>query len=161
MANRTPETMSTSYQHEDIDGMGLAKDHKLQQEIDQQNRDSAINRAMAEVAGWHPHPDNDSRAEKAWTFGGGQYGATSILATYPTYEDRSGETTSELPNFLLDLNAVHKVVRNLRDGDYADYSKHLLRMFGFTRPRYHDADAHQRCEAILRTLNKWNPEWDH
>lgn len=60
-----------------------------------------------------------------------------------------------VPDYLHDLNAMHEAIGCLTDGEYAEYSKLLIRMFGMTRPRYHDATAAQRAEAFLRTLNLW------
>lgn len=61
-----------------------------------------------------------------------------------------------LPNYTADLNACHEMVRHLTDDEYAKYSQSLLQLVGsFTRPRYHDATARQRCEAYLRTIGKW------
>ena len=33
-----------------------------------------INIVIAKSSGWHPHPDNDKRKQKFWTYGGGGYG---------------------------------------------------------------------------------------
>jgi hypothetical protein len=144
MANRTPETMSTSYKHEDQDGMGLAKDHKLQRELDQQNRDSAINRAMAEVAGWKRHEKHTDPLIPehlvAWTDG------DRVLFR------------EKLPNYLTDLNAVHEVEKLLYAKHWFSYETNLEIVAPHRAIR---ATARQRCTAILKTLNRWNPEWDY
>jgi hypothetical protein len=131
----------------DCDDMGLAKDHKLQRELDRENRDSAINRAMAEVAG------------RNLTYLGGWWVeiGPGVL----------GRTEDELPNYLEDLNAVHEVEKTMRGTDeqyyndpiihrrWKEYAYYLLESYGVC------ATARQRCEAILKTLSRWNPEWDY
>jgi hypothetical protein len=121
------------------DDMGEAKEHKLRLEIDQQNRDSAINRAMAEVAGW-----KYNTIVKSW------------LA--PKQLPIIGQTL-ELPDFVSDLNAVHEVEKTLNEDQHRLYRFDLIEVFG-TESKFHRATARQRCEAILKTLNRWNPEWD-
>jgi hypothetical protein len=120
------------------DDMGEAKDHKLQLEIDQQNRDSAINRAMAEVAGW-----KYNTIVKSW------------LA--PKQLPIIGQTL-ELPDFVSDLNAVHEV-ENVFPHPSDFYQFTLSEVCGGDN-RIYRATARQRCTAILKTLNRWNPEWD-
>lgn len=136
--------MSTSYQHDDIDGMGLAKDYKLQLEIDQQNRDFAINRAMAEVAG------RKLKYDTRWW--------VEIV------EGVWGLTEDDLPYYVEDLNAVHEIEVSLPIMQLARYRGHLACQFtdhpddGIIHAV--TATARQRCTAILKTLSKWNPEWD-
>jgi hypothetical protein len=149
--------MSTSYQHEDIDGMGLAKEHKLQREIDQQNRDSEINRAMAEVAGWELDPDEAH-----------EWGSRGQWCVPPNQPLRCLESRNRIPNFLLDLNAVAQVETSLPDDMKQKYWWALCAATGLDayEPAHNPllticATAHQRCTAILKTLNRWNPEWDY
>lgn len=141
--------MSTSYQHEDIDGMGLAKDYKLQQEIDQQNRDSAINRAMAEVAGWTEVTTTSIQEHRLKTW-------SAVLVGRPPC---SISNQDRVPNFLLDLNAVHEVEKTLNEDQHRHYRFNLIEVVG-TESKFHRATARQRTTAILKTLNRWNPEWD-
>jgi hypothetical protein len=123
----------------DCDDMGLAKDHKLQRELDRENRDSAIHRAMAEVAGLK------------LTYLGGWWVEIGIGVL--------GRAEDELPNYLADLNAVHEVEKLLPPGIVKGgaYERALCRV---TNNPY-CATARQRCTAILKTLNRWNPEWDY
>ena len=112
------------------------------------SRDSEINRAMAEVAGWDFDPPQAREWDSRGKWVTGPSGTPSLIFAH------------NIPNYLTDLDAVHEVVRKLTDDEYANYSKYLSRMFGLTRPRHHDATARQRCEAILKNMNRWNPEWD-
>jgi hypothetical protein len=126
--------------------MGLAKEHKLQQEIDRENRDSAINRAMAEVAGW-----TQMGSISKWKSSDGR-----------VHENWGGKMSC--PNFLIDLNAVATVVGKLLFSQRRAYRNELksIMLPGHTVATEEciDATARQRCEAILKTLNRWNPEWD-
>lgn len=134
----------------DCDDMGLAKEHALQREIDRENRDSAINRAMAEVAGWRPCDNCDCRY---WI---------------PPTETHWRQAT-KLPNFLTDLNAVHEVWKQLPPSKKDMFESHLygvvIGQAEYNRnddaPYITNATARQRCEAMLKTYNKWNPEWDY
>ncbi len=124
--------------------MALAKEHKLQREIDRENRDSEINRAMAEVAGW-------TKCHRC----------TSCNMWNPPGTDCL-RTATVIPNFLTDLDAVHEVEKSLMDitGAWEDYCILLRR--NFNRPDSAiGSTARQRCTAILKNLNRWNPEWDH
>jgi hypothetical protein len=144
--------------------MGLAKDYKLQQEIDQQNRDSAINRAMAEVAGWTEVTTTSIQEHRLKTW-------SAVLVGRPPC---SISNQDRVPNFLLDLNAVHEVIGYCRQ-NYTDMDKEPFWCDGQYSVEMHsvcnvnhwdsslpliDATARQRCTAILKTLNRWNPEWD-
>jgi len=110
--------MSTSYQHEDQDAMGLAKEHKLQRELDQQNRDSAINRAMAEVAGWKGCADVNCEYRKA------QHLHKNGVVGFPEWY-----SIPRYPNYLKDLNAVHEIEVSLPIMQLARYRGHLACQF--------------------------------
>jgi hypothetical protein len=185
--------MSMSYKHEDQDAMGLAKDHKLQQEIEREeqlreraiaagftdlygddgmgmglrgtingrvewvkdyfkkNRDSAINRAMAEVAGW-----NNIHVFNKWKEGGTRNHRDGDIVG-----DFKGLTRLHIPNYLTDLNAVHEVENSLSDKHHCILYAKLMDQYLYpTEHRFISATARQRCTAILKTLNRWNPEWD-
>ena len=69
------------------------------------------------------------------------------------------------PNYTSDLNACHECVKTLTDAQRTTYREHLSKIW--TRdynsrcglfPRHDDsvnATARQRCEAYLRTIEKW------
>jgi len=163
--------MSTSYKHEDQDAMGLAKDHKLQRELDRENRDSEINRAMAEVAGCElSQSDICPRCRGNTPYeAGDDYGIT-LWAECKNCNNTgkvSPYYTSHIPNFLRDLNAVHPVESDILTSKpelRKIYRRILIDTCGDTEDsftHYWRANARQRCEAILKTLNRWNPEWDY
>ena len=111
-----------------------------------ENRDSVINRAMAEVAGW-----TQMGSISKWKSPDGR-----------VHENWGGEMAC--PKFLTDLNAVHEVENTLTEDQHYSYASELAKVcnddFHNNRTWYHLATARQRCEAILKTLNRWNPEWD-
>ena len=71
----------------------------------------------------------------------------------------------KIPNYISDLNACHECVKTLTDAQRTTYREHLSKIW--TRdynsrcglfPRHDDsvnATARQRCEAYLRTIEKW------
>ena len=142
---------------DDIDDMGEAKEHKLQLEIDQQNRDSAINRAMAEVAGW-----TDCHKSLA-----GFDDGDGITERYNIGIPPNSTLHRKIPNYLTDLNAVHEVEMNLTNNQHRKYRKTLAQVCHCSETRsirsreIVSSTARQRCTAILKTLNRWNPEWDY
>jgi hypothetical protein len=122
--------------------MALAKEHKLQRELDRENRDSAINRAMAEVAG------RKLKYDTRWW--------VEIV------EGVWGLTEDNLAYYVEDLNAVHEVENSLSDKQHCILYAKLMDQYPYpTEHRFISATARQRCEAILKTLNRWNPEWDY
>jgi len=124
------------------DDMGEAKEHKLRLEIDQQNRDSAINRAMAEVAGWKQT---------------GIWGNFWIAPNAKEFNETDGFV---LPDYLTDLNAVHEIEKTFDNTQWWGFIGHLTELCGGASVLGVSATARQRCTAILKTLSKWNPEWD-
>ena len=75
-----------------------------------------------------------------------------------------------LPDYLVDLNAMHEAEKVLTDEQFFGWSKdkhtdmsyngHLFRLVDNSTPgnrpcRYHSPTAAQRAEAFLRTLNLW------
>ena len=60
-----------------------------------------------------------------------------------------------LPDYCIDLNAMHKAEKMLNKEQWVAYGKELSRLGVF--PMVH-ATAHQRAEAFLRTLEKWEEE---
>jgi len=71
-----------------------------------------------------------------------------------------GEHTSDLPNYLNSLDAVHEAVETLRyrDGfEWFDFQKHLLDICGSVMNCI-QATAEQRAEALLKTLRLWTEE---
>ena len=69
--------------------------------------------------------------------------------------------THGLPDYLKDLNAMHKAEQVLDREQRNRYINVLDEMFEYDDPAAHDfewccATAAQRAEAFLKTLNLWN-----
>jgi hypothetical protein len=112
--------------------------------------DNEINRAMAEVAGWELDPDEAH-----------EWGSRGRWCVPPNQPLRCLESRNRIPNFLSDLNAVHEVENSLSDKQHCILYAKLMDQYPYpTEHRFISATARQRCEAILKTLNKWNPEWN-
>lgn len=117
-------------------------------------RDSEINRAMAEVAGWGvlEHDLFPDASPHKWIVLGPSRNPSRAFV----FPDES--VNRYLPNFLTDLNAVHEVEKLLPPGIIKGgaYERALCRV---TNNPY-CATARQRTTAILKIFNKWKPEWD-
>jgi len=87
-----------------------------------------INAAIAEACGRKRRPDGD------W------------------YPDNGSAGTQAIPNYCMDLNAMHEAEKGLEDPDC--YEEWLADVCGGTSYLFH-ATARQRAEAFLRTLGKW------
>lgn len=66
----------------------------------------------------------------------------------------------DLPDYLIDLNAVHEVEKKFWDGDsnedqWEQYTKWLDIICEREENCSIRASALQRCEAVLRTIGKW------
>jgi len=78
------------------------------------------------------------------------------------YKGTTSETTVrvKLPDYPNDLNAIHDAVKSLPQNIMPRYFACLcnvvsgaLSLYGYSRAT--EATAAQRCEAFLRTINKW------
>ncbi len=65
-----------------------------------------------------------------------------------------------IPDYLNDLNAIHDAVKSLPQNIMPRYFACLcnivsgaLSLYGYSRAT--EATAAQRCEALLKTINKW------
>ena len=70
------------------------------------------------------------------------------------------KATSELPNYLHDLNAMHEAERILDGYMMLKYASELLAVIGGGSGCFSHihATAAQRAEAFLRTIGKWEGE---
>ena len=122
-----------------------------------------INIVIAESSGWHPHPDNDKRKQKFWTYGGGGYGLPNGCdkrkAANPPIHDGAWENILGLPDYCNDLNAMHEAEKVLTPEQLVDYCAFSLRVATgegcVTDYKMIRATAAQRAEAFLRTIGKW------
>jgi len=147
----------------DCDDMGIAKEHKLQEEIDRENRDSAINRAMAEVAGWELIGRPDQYDPPVGVAPGKQVVKHNV---------------KPIPNFLKDTNAIFAAYRHVGVTDPKNFDLRVkwvanLRLVVGRRcpknkvgaPLISDIDLLmaddpvEHCEALLRTMKKWDTKW--
>lgn len=95
-----------------------------------------INAALAESCGWRKNPDR------------------RFVLNEWLHDERSGEP----PNYFGDLNALHEAEKKLTPGESSYYAGELRKALGFHQHTYFDllhATAPQRCEAVLKTLGKW------
>lgn len=102
--------------------------------------------AIAKACGWHrcgPHPNTNS------------------LVGFPKDVEPSMDDWEVVPNYLNDLNAMHKVEKVLTFEQWSKYVDHLIDsseaiedipIRGYESIH---ATAAQRAEAFLRTLNLW------
>jgi hypothetical protein len=158
----------------DCDDMGLAKEHKLQQEIDRENRDDLMNRdaeiriAMCELCGFtvdDVERDDNGVVKRIWV-------------SYPA--SWTGTPTQPWPpDFLKDLNAIFAAYRHvgLTDPKNLDlrvkWVANLRLVVGRRCPKNKvgaplisdidlltSDDPIEHCEALLRTVKKWNTKWE-
>ena len=125
-----------------------------------------INIVIAESSGWHPHPDNDKRKQKFWTYGGGGYGLPNGCdkrkAANPPIDDGAWENILGLPDYCNDLNAMHEaeltlwhdvcLVEKYQDNIQEEY----LHNVGYQGAAYwFMANAHTKAVAFVKTIGKW------
>jgi len=123
--------------------------------------DQEINVAIAEACGWKP-------CEGWWCQKCGKVELYEV--TYAEFHENCGTLvgTQPTPDYCHDLNAMHEAERVVFDTP--DTIENDARRKFYTRnlnivscktygDRLFRATAHQRAEAFLRTLGKWN-EWD-
>ena len=124
-----------------------------------------INIVIAESSGWHPHPDNDKRKQKFWTYGGGGYGlpngCAKRKAADPPIHDGAWENILGLPDYCNDLNAMRNAELTLwRDECLVEkYEENLKKEFlyqvGYQGAAYwFMANAHTKAVAFLKTIGK-------
>ena len=125
-----------------------------------------INIVIAESSGWHPHPDNDKRKQKFWTYGGGGYGLPNGCdkrkAANPPIHDGAWENILGLPDYCNDLNAMRNAELTLwRDECLVEkYEENLKKEFlyqvGYQGAAYwFMANAHTKAVAFLKAIGKW------
>lgn len=120
-----------------------------------------INIAVAELTGWHPHPENNKPEvkNKFWTFGGNGYGLNAReTAAMPEINDFGFRP---LPDYCNDLNMIDRAVRFLWhiDNFWYSYVSELESATGQdlalrTRTLLH-ATAKQRAVALLKACGKY------
>ena len=137
------------------DDMGLAKEQKLQQEIDQQNHKSAIRIAIAEACGWtREYADVPTWNNSLNSYQGGYEPVQTLLFR----KEKKCFIAENLPNYLNDLNAMHAAEKTLNSILAASYVRMLTSIaWESEQPVFAPitATAAQRAEAFLRTIGKW------
>jgi len=96
--------------------------------------------AIAKACGWsyqNKHPRFGKQSVKSWYFMN-----TEITVS----------SSSKLPDYLNDLNAMHEAEKTLDYNDLNDMEESVSFHFGVTP--FHSTAA-QRAEAFLRTIGKW------
>lgn len=106
--------------------------------------------AIAEVCGWKPYRYED----------GG-------IRWYIGIHHENSVSLENLPDYLNDLNACHEMEESLSESQRHDYASKLARYFKELYPLGYyfitdfdmiHATAPQRCEAFLKTIEKWEGE---
>ena len=75
-----------------------------------------------------------------------------------TYQKGRGKLHQHLPDYLNDLNAMHKAEKVLTPLEWFNYSALLTKIVGPKDQEYYlniHATAAQRAEAFLLTIDKW------
>jgi len=96
-----------------------------------------INIAIAEACGWQVHPRDR-------------------FIVIPPNSPHSVQPLYTIPDYCNDLNAMHEAEKTLDDYQYFNYCRHHLpdtQRSEMAQGR--TATAHQRAEAFLRTIGKW------
>ena len=127
-----------------------------------------INIAVAESSGWYPHPENDKREQKFWTYGGGGYGLPSGClkrrAAYPSIQDDFRGDVASLPDYCNDFNAMHEAKSTLKGDkriEFIDYLCEVIKRDNnlsdepySTMTTAFYSTARQQAEAFLKTIGK-------
>jgi hypothetical protein len=109
--------------------------------------------AIAEACGWQGphHPENIAGMDGWWSQHRG------IWWVMP---DKNRVLISGVPSYLNDLNAIHHAVKSLPQNLMPRYFACLcnvvsgsLSLYGYSKAT--EATAAQRCEAFLKTIDKW------
>jgi len=106
--------------------------------------------AIAESVGWTWKDDNDDCF--CWHISTGAY------VGKPIFSSSSGTKLTEsdhLPNYLIDLNAMHEAENVLFESNTWNASEYEHRLSKITTSWCWYATAAQRAEAFLRTIGKW------
>ena len=108
--------------------------------------DEELQVVIAEDQGYHPHPDNHTKDQKWWSYGGEGYGLPNgvpkKICVMPPLNDGMWPDIEPLPNYPGDLNAMHDAEQSLssvsykyrwgnvayRSNEYSDY--HQLITYG-------------------------------
>jgi len=99
-----------------------------------------INKAIAEICDWYPYQDADNKTR------------------WKNRVTKSDE--DECPNYYGDLNAMHEAENGMNQHKTGAYNRILFNIVKDTTPNKYwwHATAPQRCEAFLRTFDKWESE---
>ncbi len=106
--------------------------------------------AIAETCGWkmHDHPDCLAKKE-GWVSRGWETWVMNPSGLLVFKHD--------IPNYLNDLNAMHKAEKVLRN-QFTTLEEAYWRNLAYVQPHPIYATAAQRAEAFLKTVGKWEEE---
>jgi hypothetical protein len=103
--------------------------------------DQQINQRIAEACGW-----TDIHDSGPWHY--------HTLWGYPPIKPgQGGNAYKYLPNYCGDLNAMHEAESTLNEDQLWQMAREIEK--NWEDQWYFRATAHQRAEAFLRTLGKW------
>lgn len=116
--------------------------------------------AIAEFDGWKNVEHLNEYSDFMW--------APGHISRAKVIWKRGIDCCIELPNYLTDLNAMHEVEKKLKPEQTSKYENFLaLAVFKDDKDEYwtggikhiqaycFHATAHQRAEALVRTIGKW------
>jgi hypothetical protein len=97
-----------------------------------------INIELAKLEGW--------TSVGHWHYAG-------LAGDPPGYNPNSYNTLRKIPRYTQDLNAVHRLEKNLLNTQYLN-DKYFGALVRIANDKFYKATALQRCEALLEALNK-------
>jgi hypothetical protein len=119
--------------------------------------DEELQVVIAEDQGYHPHPDNHTKDQKWWSYGGEGYGLPNgvpkKICVMPPLNGGMWPDIGPLPNYPGDLNAMHNA-ENLVIRPQRLWYQYCLKLPGRSFDESIGATARQRAEAyvIVRKL---------
>jgi len=81
-------------------------------------------------------------------------GICHVAKVVPMYKTPQGWVL-DCPDYCTDLNAMHEAEKTLTDANMFVMAHHIERLVSAHGQHYFHATAHQRAEAFLKTLGKW------
>ena len=130
-----------------IDGMGLAKERKIMEKIDNEQE---MRIAIAEACGWRIESDGQS----TFVYPPNEKGGNG----YRVNDTRHPKIIALLPDYLNDLNAMHEAEKVLTDIQCIHYFTQIMHIHNARGGRgcspfdYGHATAAQRAGAFCRTI---------
>lgn len=128
--------------------------------------------AIAQACGWTQCQPRASITDRPWLSGINPNPDKIVMVvpcdgSPPRAANESDYGFESLPDYLNDLNAMHKAEKSLDDAQFNNYRTKLSLVVGYResprystpgwRRRFVSATAAHRAEALLKTLSLWTP----